>query len=591
MAAPDPRTPTASSAAEIMIPVDRLSRALLGFLALGVGINFYWRYEWLCFRNTDLYSWAPSAQHSYRGEYGGVTYILPREDEDPWSHQHPIDGVLVENLPGIPIVPSSHDDNLVTALQNKQWNESNPRHQEMMQKLDLYRKDNNLSSMDDIPLTTKHLHLIYYVHQTDTAAALNWTAWLVGTKIPRVQVRAYENWPSAWRANVELLAPVRTRAYWNSYLYWLFMAVPIFFLVWDVRVPYYSPRRCREALFTPLPNLVLVILQWIVAPFLCLSCLCNSRELGPSHFMLRRLTTPVSVAVTAVDFLANALGQRRIPSSKADDATTSTTRLLSSAMCFYGSLVIRCGVVLTISFATYDWERRNDQRFLSCLNVYMCQVLMALILGQFLPRILVDTSTKTTPSTSTVVVSQNSMEPAAAAAFSGYIKFVASMTMYTAACTKIGESHGWSWIDDRYLAQLGLRGRYSFGAPFPLESWLLWSPPSLRALGMFTVLVMELVSVVSWWDFGRHYRWWIMFQIGSTLSIGVPIVPQVLAGPLWPVLEWVLEQCSTWKRLLITAAATITVLALIVAVVLAALGKTSMVSQWTSRRQGHEKRD
>jgi len=104
------------------------------------------------------------------------------------------------------------------------------------------------------------------------------------------------------------------------------------------------------------------------------------------------------------------------------------------------------------------------------------------------------------------------------------------------------------WIDDRYIAQLSLRGRY-WGAPYPLEPMMLWGPPSFRAMGMLTVLLMELLSIFSWWDFGRHHVAWLVFQIVSTLSIGVPIVLDSLTGPLWPFVSVVLKSLKQHSSL------------------------------------------
>lgn len=109
----------------------------------------------------------------------------------------------------------------------------------------------------------------------------------------------------------------------------------------------------------------------------------------------------------------------------------------------------------------------------------------------------------------------------------------------SSGATKLGEA-GFGWIDDRYIAQLSLRGRY-WGAPYPLEAVMLWGPPSFRAMGMLTVLLMELSSVLSWWDFGRHYVAWLVFQVISTLTIGVPIILDRILGPMWPFVSAVLD--------------------------------------------------
>ena len=172
------------------------------------------------------------------------------------------------------------------------------------------------------------------------------------------------------------------------------------------------------------------------------------------------------------------------------------------------------------------------------------------------------------------------------AAVSGWIKFVASMTMYTAGATKLGEA-GLGWIDDRYIAQLSLRGRYQEGGSYPLESLMMWAPPSLRALGMLTVLVMELASIFSWWDFGRHYRVWIFFQIGSTLSIGVPILPQVIMGPLWPVVSVALDHVRAHSMVVIFASVTA---AIAVLRRYAFQKKTMLRSRWT-KSNSHTKRE
>jgi len=381
-------------------PLERVVAGFLAFLVLGIGLNFYTKYEWLLFRNTDLYSWAPAAKHSYRCEYGRSSFVLPLEDPPEKIHH-----VMVEDLPGIQIT-NDHEDQ-VGALLAKRWDKTDELHQQLMRKLSRYQKERNLASIDDIPLTAKSLHIAICVNQTEEP--LDWSSWLVGTNIRRVDVRAYESWSETWHANAELLSPVRLRDYWNSNVYWFLLALPILFLALDTRLPFFS-KSSREALFTPLPNPVILFLQGIFAPFLCLSCIWSAHKLIPYHPLLSILTQSHMFQICAMDALANVLGNK-----------WTWIPLKLSAIAFYTSIVIRTFAVVILTLAIREWEVKGDKRFMSCQYVYFTQVLSAIVLGQLFARILsVDDESSTTPRLDEKAVT------------SGLVKFAISMSMYTA---------------------------------------------------------------------------------------------------------------------------------------------------------------
>lgn len=381
-------------------PLERVVAGFLIFLGLGIGLNFATKYEWLLFRNTDLYSWAPAAKHSYRCDYGRSSFVLPLEDPPVKIHH-----VMVEDLPGIQITKDREES--IGAILAKHWDESDDLHQELMRKLSGYQKAKNLSSVDDISLTTKKLHFAICVNQTEEP--LDWSSWLAGTNIRRVNVRAYESWPDTWYANDGLLSPVRLRDYWNSNVYWFLLALPILLLTFDARLPFFS-KSSREALFTKLPNPALLFIEWIVSSFLCLSCIWNAREIWPSHPFLSKLKQSHVFTICVVDAVANGMGKnwKWLPSKL-------------SAISFYTSIFIRSFAVLILTLATRDWETKADKRFMSCLNVCFAQLLTAIVLGQLFARVLaVDDKYPSTTKLDDKAIT------------SGFVKFALSITMYTA---------------------------------------------------------------------------------------------------------------------------------------------------------------
>lgn len=486
------------------VPLERVTRAFALFLCLGVGLNIWTRYEWLLFRSTDLYSWAPASKSAYRYDRGYGWFVLPL---DPGKR---INDVLVEDLPGVQV--SQHDKaRQKQALLDKKFDENDALHQELKRKLTRYQNEANVSSIEDIPLTLKRLHVVFHVD--DDNEPLDWVTWLSKTNIPRVKRRVFEDYHVLTKVHGNFLAPLKERDYWHSKAYWLVMSVPLIFLVWDVRIPVYS-KPSREALFTTLPQPVLMLIRWCILPFFCWACLWAAQSLSPSSLLWGKLSTLHCQLIMGFDVLASYVGRR---SSK-----TPLAAAVSRIAC-YASIMLRGFIALSVSLAMHNWETKSDQRYVSCTFSNFAQMLVAGLLSQLFSRIL---AARGVSSGTTTKVNQDAIE-------SGLYKFVLSMIMYTAGATKLGEA-GLKWIDDRYIAQLSLRGRYGDDAPYPLESMMLWGPPSFRAIGMLVVLLMELLAIFSWWDFGRHYRAWQLFQIVSTLSIGVPIVPQRLAGPLGP---------------------------------------------------------
>jgi len=485
------------------VPLERVTRAFALFLCLGVGLNIWTRYEWLLFRSTDLYSWAPASKSAYRYERGYGWFVLPLDLGKR------INDVLVEDLPGVQV--SQLDTTRHQALLDKNFDENDALHQELKRKLTRYQNEANVSSIENIPLTLKRLHVVYHVD--DDNEPLDWVTWLSKTNIPRVKRRVFEDYHALTKVIGDFLAPLKERDYWQSKVYWLVMSLPLIFLVWDVRIPFYSTPS-REALFTTLPQPVLMFIRWCVLPFFCWSCLWAAQSLSPSSPLWGKLSTLHCQLIMGFDMLASYAAR--------SSSNTPLAAAVSRIAC-YASIMIRGFIALSVSLAMHNWEATNDQRYVSCTFSNFVQMLVAGLLSQLFIRLL---AARGVSSGTAIKVNQDAIE-------SGLYKFVLSMVMYTAGATKLGEA-GLKWIDDRYIAQLSLRGRYGDDAPYPLESMMLWGPPSFRAIGMLVVLLMELFAVFSWWDFGRHYRAWQLFQIVSTLSIGVPIVPQRLAGPLGP---------------------------------------------------------
>lgn len=109
--------------------------------------------------------------------------------------------------------------------------------------------------------------------------------------------------------------------------------------------------------------------------------------------------------------------------------------------------------------------------------------------------------------------------------------FMISMWYFSAGATKVG-SAGLSWCDGNYLKLLVARCEYLptlMGGPptdlSALQQLLLGIPNWMRIVGMAAVLALELSAPLLW-----HPRtMWVyimalvLFQVGSTITIGVPL--------------------------------------------------------------------
>ncbi|CAB9510386.1 expressed unknown protein [Seminavis robusta] len=468
----------------------RIALGIAIIFVIGGYVNKFSGHELVIFRSTDLYSHTPSSGSDYRAFIGLACYILPQGKKDLWENGDPI-----ENVPGIQVQDFDTGKALVETIRGGGSTSSSlikkddPRIVALKEKLAVRQ-----ISIED-GLHVQWLSVAILANNTQ----ISWWDYLTSTK-PRVSVLAYESYkklqtnldPQYWGA----LMPEDSH-YQESIIYWILMAIPATLLANDLRPFGPSSKSAREALFRPFSSPVALLFKRYLADVF-FECITLDGANKVYH-----LPGYHSIVFFLLALLDSWFLQRKLHNKQ--------------------YMALSCGLKLagivgvTIYVYRFELDRRYDTAHLSIEAQWTMGNLAAQILA--------------------MIYGSQYYETLEAA----FNKLVLSLHLYSAGCTKLGEA-GLGWVDDRYIAQLALRGQYSGAAikKYLLADLILQTPAFFRAAGMVVVFAMELTAVFSWWNYGMCLRIWVLFMLSSTLTIGVPFAPQAF-GPLSGLLIYITQ--------------------------------------------------
>lgn len=489
----------ATTTPQASVAFRHVSNTLVAVLCLGGAVNFLTDYEWMPFRCIDLYSWAPASK-VYRPHWHAPLFFLPSEFSVT-------DGMDFNDLPGLPVYDKTNPgDTMYLDMMNVNY---------PSRSLEARLRTKILESRKYTPknATGIELHLVnVYVAVEPSRIPISWYQFFFDSTAPRVSIRCHSSFRSMQKQlkGVTGGIPYKGRGFSTSVLYWVLMFVPVAMLAVDTRLPG-TDTSARRALFTSFPRLLVHLKFWLWDNAVLVYMVGQAKSLDAWGLAAWSNRTLFSMTIAS----ALATGWLRGRSLRGHAVVAAVWTF---------NLQYKCLALAAVSFAIRDYETNKNVMFPSMYAALFAQSLAVCILADLLVRFRLPCKRS-----ESALISRDEIE-------SGLIKFVCATFFYSAGATKLG-SCGLHWIDDRYIVQLALRGRLSRDSPFPFESLILDAPPLIRAVGMATVLLMELSSLYAWYSFGSYVLVWFIFLVGSTLTIGVPLHPAAF-GTLQPLADW-----------------------------------------------------
>lgn len=544
-----------STTSKTGVPLLVVTRCLALVICVGAVISIATQYTWLPVRENDLYAWSPGAP-SYRPFHGKAYFVLPGDYEVPRSGM-----LLDDNFPGMQVFRSNGEsvsaferrilsdapEIVVKRLIDLEEDKLSWEWREFRRKLAGYSLQQNSNSTDSKRLVIHNVPLVVQCPNPSDDED-NWVTWSTKLNNPRLYVTLFSD-RQALRARYakKLKSRPYARAYTASPIYWLLTAVPIVLLLVNqatLKRFFGAKRSGRQALFENFPKSTLIFKRWVVDPLAIAICYLEadidmknvdllSREVRKA---LPRMSVFVTVSAVALAALVAFLSANRHSNQNASYRFIRFDSTLFWNGVSLIMLILKALVLGLITCSSYMREMRDDIRLssYSMQRVILAQLLMGGVFSEILWRLSPKRSvtvskdragkptSETAPPEETIVLSLAEIE-------SGVTKFATSILFYTAGATKLGEAGGFGFINDSFLAELAVRGRYAMDdRPYPLEPLLLYVPRAFRAAGMAVILLMEVGAIFSWWNFFLHLAIWFIFMTGSSLSIGVPFRADLL---------------------------------------------------------------